>query len=280
VGRRPATIPCAGHDRRGRPCGLRAPQGEQFCHKHKPGAQPTPLIAAQQTDDPVVLLKRLMKDRDASIRLRALEAFMKWEDRRSVGCPKCEAVALAAREQEKFINGVTDDERERITDLLALLDDEIHAVYDRDPDLTPDGYSPPSKEQTDGPPEQAQSTQPLRDREADTDGTEQQHREPAGTGGAISLETAERERPAADAAPDPDQVAPPYYVPPDRYADVGLFLMEKTNTWTHSFGDDHAQKILSGEITLAQALAEQALSQRRAQRMMVAPATQFQQEQQ
>ena len=52
---------------------------------------------------------------------------------------------------------------------------------------------------------------------------------------------------------------PPSPPPPD-YAALGLY--RKNNTWTHTLGDEHAARILSGEIPRTKALADERARQR------------------
>jgi hypothetical protein len=52
-------------------------------------------------------------------------------------------------------------------------------------------------------------------------------------------------------------------VPPSPSLDHGaLGLYRKNNTWTHTLGDEHAARILSGEIPRDKALADERARQR------------------
>jgi len=109
---------CAANCRDGSRCGKYCAPGDVVCAKHKPSAPLTGIIAAQDTDDLGELLRRLTKDRDSAIRLRAIEALLKYQERRT-GCASCKANAQRETSSERFIAYATDAQCDQLRALIA-----------------------------------------------------------------------------------------------------------------------------------------------------------------
>ena len=98
--------PCAATCPDGSKCGRRAPLGEQFCSIHKakalgqtiPGSfQPKPKSPVVESPEDIV--RGLMRDPDAGVRLRAVEMFQKHFERRQTSDDTTEWVKYATDSQ-------------------------------------------------------------------------------------------------------------------------------------------------------------------------------------
>lgn len=84
-------------------------------HSGRPSAG---VVAAQATDDPFEIVRRLMKDRDARIRLQAVALFSKMLERHEKGCPQCAERAAADTTNAEVVRRLTSDQEARLRDLI------------------------------------------------------------------------------------------------------------------------------------------------------------------
>ena len=124
---------CCARTAKGDRCDRYCAEGETVCAKHRPNAKPTGVIAAQDTDDVRVLLKRLTKDRDATIRLRAIEAILKWEERRQTSCTACAERASSEQRTDELLAHASPEQRQALLEVFKALNDikaDIRAYID------------------------------------------------------------------------------------------------------------------------------------------------------
>lgn len=136
---------CSGVKSDGTQCSRKVTDGSQppTCHLHRPNAVLTGVAAASDTDDLQVLLRRLTKDHDKAIRLRAIEAILKWEERQSTACAACTARSKEERQTTALIDGLSDEERTSLLAALATLRAVRETIYTRRPELRPAWSQPP-----------------------------------------------------------------------------------------------------------------------------------------
>jgi hypothetical protein len=114
------TVRCVGTDRQGLQCGHRVYSNVRpaLCYLHKPDAQPVGVVAQQSTDDPVEILKRLTKDKDPAIRLRAVTEWFDYQRKHERGCPVCAKRSDEDDERENMLARATLADREGLSDLI------------------------------------------------------------------------------------------------------------------------------------------------------------------
>ena len=203
-----------------------------MCHIHKGGA--TGIIPPSDEIDEVKILKKLARDSDPRVRLRAVDLLLEQKrrgDEASSPVESREAVLHA------FLKALTDEERARLIEILGTLRAFKETVYERRPDLRPHPVA------------EIIVPEPVESREAVL------HEE------APPPVEAPQSSPAEQSSTEPE----PYVLPRERYADVGL--CEVNGTVTHPLGDDHAQRILSGEIPYDDARDQQQDAMRSARAM-------------
>lgn len=110
---------CCAKNAKGDRCSRYCAAGDTVCAKHQKDAAPTGVIAQQDTDDVRVLLKRLTKDRDSSVRLRAIEAILRWEEREQRRCAVCDQRAASAAANESIVAHATYEQRAQFARLLG-----------------------------------------------------------------------------------------------------------------------------------------------------------------
>src|SRR5688500_11733432 len=99
----------------GQRCGRMAPADTQVCAVHARGSQspviPTPDIS------PLGIIQALMRDSDPAIRLRAVDMFQKYEERK--GCAICEARESDSRNKDDVFARATHEQLTELSELLA-----------------------------------------------------------------------------------------------------------------------------------------------------------------
>lgn len=125
---------CACKD--GSQCGRRVTDGSQppICHVHRAqinGTSISPLTIpfAATTVDREAMYQTLMRDPDSSIRLRALEAFEKREERLTKGCATCAERATHAADIQDFIARCDLAQAERLDFIFAQYEDLKREVF-------------------------------------------------------------------------------------------------------------------------------------------------------
>ncbi len=131
----------------GQRCGRWCKAGQLTCSAHDPNRKAVGVIAAQAEEeaDPGVLYKRLMKDKDAQIRLRALNAFLDWEAKQKRGCKVCTARAAEDQLRDDLVDAMTDQERADVYAALGELRRVKERIYQRSPRLRPAGTLTPQE---------------------------------------------------------------------------------------------------------------------------------------
>jgi hypothetical protein len=128
---------CSAINNDGTRCSRRVSEGGPLCHIHERGPAGAALrnkqAASEREADALaaidaappdlqVLLRRLAYSPDESIRLRAIEALLKWEERRTQGCSAC--AARAARpfaNMDAVVAKATEDQRQQLRTHLAAI---------------------------------------------------------------------------------------------------------------------------------------------------------------
>jgi hypothetical protein len=124
-------------------CGKWALPGSTVCSAHDPTRKPSGIIAQQETDDPHVIYKRLMKDKDAQIRLRATNAYMDFLAKQQRRCATCAARADEEKARTALVEALTDEEAEVLHAALSEVNRIKALVYERVPHLRPAGTQHP-----------------------------------------------------------------------------------------------------------------------------------------
>lgn len=121
--------------KKGDQCGRWCAPGEVVCAKHRPDAPLAGAAALSASDDPLVILKRLTKDRDPRIRLRAVNVYLARLERKEKGCAKCKANAERDELLAEMLKEATDDERRALHQFYGAW---RGAILPRRPDLCRD----------------------------------------------------------------------------------------------------------------------------------------------
>jgi hypothetical protein len=178
------------------------------------------------------VLRRLARSKNERVVLHALKLLVMLEKRN--GGQR----APADDRFKEFYALLTDDQRRRMTDAIAVMRAVKREVYDaHGPDTLDEG-----------------TVQRFI--------TEDRARENAAAAQQIAAPVQEPAAPPVaapqtmDDAAEDDAAPAPYRVPPDLYESVGLFKLEN-GAVTHALGDAHAEAILRGDITLTDAKAAQ-----------------------
>ncbi len=234
---------CTCVTRDGSQCGRRVTDGSNppVCHIHRAaaaGGSVSPLTTrAMGTDDIPRILLKMFSDPDATVRLRAIDAWQKFEERQA---------ARGKRESpwHDLIAAMTEDERDHVRGCLETIATIKDTVFERNPRLMPDDLTLERRRR--------------RDAEEHRRALDQQPP-------SVPVPTVEV---TSDTAPTPVQthVAPPRTeLTADLWEDVGLF--ELNGVVTHRLGDEHAQQILTGEISYEDARAAHEAARAQAQRI-------------
>lgn len=194
-----------------------------LCHKHKPNAPAVGIIPPEEAIDEVKILRKLARDANPQVRLRAVDLLLSLKSK--------DAPTSASRALGVDVARLTPSERTRLEALVAAVRAVYEEVWKRSPDQRPSWAPEPVD-----PPWPQQPSAPV---------------------------TA----PVATTAPDapsvselPDVEAEPGQLARHLWPSVGIFL--QNGKVTHALGDDHAQAILDGRISLDDARQQHADAQR------------------
>ena len=241
---------CVCPTRDGSPCGRRVGDGSipPVCHIHRlqaEGKGNSPIIPSV-SDEPEAILKRLMKDPDPAIRLRAVTSFLDRVDKKIFQCEVCLRNEHASQSRLAFIEALTPGEFVEYGEILDRFKADARAfrerIYARLPELRPDNEpAPPTPEET------AQAVQ--------------QHRQ------HVTTEIKRNAPPPPEEPPEPEEPAAERPAPLARglWPQVGLF--EEDGVVTHTFGNEHAQQILTGEINFEVARDQHRRAQEQAEEL-------------
>jgi hypothetical protein len=223
--RRPLKIQCAAETKDGKRCQKHCKPGEFLCARHAPASAEAAKVTK---DDLRAIASKLTRDPDPAIRLRAIDLLDKWESR--------DREARANKGIDLYADVVlrlTNDQKER----LAVLLTEIAAIKAA-------AQTQPVQPEPERPSLALNSLRPV---------APQVEPEPAA---ALAVQHDEDEPAAPAPKPKP---APP--ITPARAEYLGLIRVN--NRWTHPLGDEHAQRLISGEIQPEPLTLAQELEQRR-----------------
>jgi hypothetical protein len=129
---------CMATARDGRRCGRYTKNGAPMCSAHDPARKAVGIVSQQATDDLPTLLRRLTKDSDPAIRLRAITSLL---DRQNAGCPVCKAGETRAAKMQTFVAALTEVEKARASQLTSAWKDFCTEVYERDDSLRPEHWT-------------------------------------------------------------------------------------------------------------------------------------------
>jgi hypothetical protein len=135
-------IRCSCVNTDGTQCGRTVTDGSQppICHIHRAAAAGNPHNNASGMNhavdrSPEEILRRLLRDSDPNVRLRALDLWQKHFENRA---------HTPDEPYRDLLHAATDNERETLSRLLDQLNETKHAIYQRHPDLevdaTTDGW--------------------------------------------------------------------------------------------------------------------------------------------
>lgn len=113
---------CTMRTRNGTACGRRVSDGSipPICHIHR-GTNGGIAVAASEPDDLLGQARRMLKDKDATVRLRAIDLCLKLQERAEKRCGICADRAEQDRELAALIDRLSDDERARALSLILEL---------------------------------------------------------------------------------------------------------------------------------------------------------------
>lgn len=201
--------------------------GMLVCARHEPNAKLIGVAAQHDTDDTRALLKRLTRDRDPAIRLRAVTELLKVEEREASGsCPTCSANAERGRDADYILARALDTQKAELLSLLRQVKN-LKCIIAAQPVRPVD---------SDG--------NPLIELAPPTD-----HRKPFEPAPPLVRE------PAKPRAVEPPPV-PHVVIPREDYDDLGL--VEVRGVLTSTLGDEYVEDLRSGRISLADAKAQRA----------------------
>jgi hypothetical protein len=230
---------CSCVTRNGSPCGRRVSDGSNppVCHVHRLQQQGKGTSALTQPVErsPLEIIQRLMRDRDPSIRLRAANAYLD-----HLGKPQPDA---RPTEWHDFVKALSENERVEMLALLQALDEFKKRIYTREPDLRPDSEMRPTVTPRKEPNHEQDPTRRLDEAVSEPPAVKPAAGEPRRDQGRHREAKLGREQ----------------------WQAVGLF--EARGFITHALGDDHAARILRGEISYDQAVADEKEALRRADEM-------------
>jgi hypothetical protein len=140
---KPGSQRCMANAKDGSRCGRTARPGTMLCSKHD--GTPNAGVTAPTTEPltPLEIIQKLMRDRDPSIRLRAVNAYLDQQAKQEKGCPQCEARAEDDRLTKAFLAALTADERERLVGLLVAVRLFKEDIWARLPNLRPEWVTTP-----------------------------------------------------------------------------------------------------------------------------------------
>jgi hypothetical protein len=235
--------------------------GDVLCHIHLRGPVGAALAAKQArldaereslqaidaltTDQLPILLKRLTHDPDPAIRLRAIEALLRHEERQT-GCPTC--AARAARpfaNMDAVVAKATEDQRQQLRAHLAAIKAIKHDILG----IPAHSEGAARQELTNGP--EQPHDQPTGTSAEVPESPDHHHAEHAETaevapsGWSASFDQALAESEGED---DEEELSAARPVHPSEYDALGLITLAD-GTVTHPLGDDTAHQILNGTIS-------------------------------
>jgi hypothetical protein len=220
-------------------CGRRVADGSipPICHVHQQkgnvGSLTQPVDA-----NPEDIYQRLMRDSDPAIRLRAVDAWLAYQDKKKSGCDTCRARAEAEKRSDQFVAALSEAERYEMGDVMAPYHQFKERMYLRHPDLRPDIAS---------------SDPTPRPRVVTRSETLEVTPLPPVVRPRVVVD-----RGRAEPEPEPEPVVVTQRLAFEHFESVGIYTMRdpltgKTFGLTHSLGDEHAQAIINGDITLEDA---------------------------
>jgi hypothetical protein len=132
---------CTANAADGSRCGKWCAEGKVVCAKHDPEAKAAGIIAAQESDDPLVALKRLMKNSDPAIRLRATNSYLDRLEKVEKGCPRCASEAAKEGANRQLVDYATPAQRAELRSLILA----IHTITAAVREYIASGGLPPTE---------------------------------------------------------------------------------------------------------------------------------------
>lgn len=108
------------------------PPGAVLCSVHDPARKGGTFEAS---DEPLVILRRLLKDRDPRVRLRAVNAFLALKAKEERGCPRCAETSANDEHLADTLRRGTPEQLDRLRDLIRATK-ELRAVMVTQPVYT------------------------------------------------------------------------------------------------------------------------------------------------
>lgn len=224
-------VRCIATTRDGSRCGRMAPADTQICSAHS--RQPSGCIPPSDQIDEIAILKKLARDSNPQVRLRAVDLLLSLKDKGQDEARR--------HDYAPFLKALTQDERTELINLVDALHDFKERIYAREPELRLDWETPPP-------------------RQTQIDATLEEPTVPVAPVEPVAV--------ADPLLHDLDE-APPYprTVAQEHWESVGLF--EQNGVITHARGDVYAAQILSGEIPFDDAKAHHDAARRQAERLIM-----------
>lgn len=125
---------CVGMTRDGSQCGRRVPDGSNppQCHLHRPNPNLSPIIPDPgESVDALKILRRLAKDKDARVRLRAVDLLLSLKDHENKAADACARCARMKDDNGFKIEALSVEERRRMIVLVAEIKRIKNAVRER-----------------------------------------------------------------------------------------------------------------------------------------------------
>lgn len=241
-------------------CGLsREANDPKFCIAHSGNRAPssTQFKPNPQTNEPDtdVIVRQLLRDKDPAIRLRAVEMFEKRQTAAAAGTSQ-------KRDHRALVNALTSVEHEILKFATSVIN-AVKTTHGVKTDSLP--LRTLSSEARDGLQSMLDAVPQELIEAAAPDGSYLHPREATDEEMAAYRASQQPRSPSAARQAAPRQESP---LPTARdWAKAGLFTLEGGTRVTHVRGDEHADKILSGEIPYEDAVAEEQFHQKQLARM-------------
>jgi hypothetical protein len=111
---------CQVFNRDGKQCARNVVDGSGMCHIHAATMKGKSISPIIQTDiDELSILKRLTRDADPRVRLRAVEALLKERDRQ--GCEACAAREARSADLDFVVTHATEDQKSALRELIKQI---------------------------------------------------------------------------------------------------------------------------------------------------------------
>lgn len=235
---------CVARTRDGSQCGRRVADGSNppVCHLHN--GSPPPAIIPDDVDE-MKILRKLTRDSNPQVRLRAVDLLISLKQKQEKGCRQCTDRAAKEAATEDMLHRLTIEQRTRLRELIA----EVNAIKAAALMQIPTWDAERQCYLDESPPPMACTAPP-----------------------AVSPAPAIADAPACSVPPPSDVPPVPRELPRELWEAAGLIVLDD-GTVTDALGDEEPQRILSGVVSFAEAAAREEASKRELSAIGARPST-------